>query len=44
VEVPYRWIYPQTEYNYNTENVTTAITRQFGEGNDKINVTTWWLK
>ncbi len=44
VEIPYRWIYPQSEYNYNTENVTTAIARQFGEGNDKINVTTWWLK
>lgn len=44
VEVPYRWIYPQSEYNQNTENVTSAITRQFGEGNDKIDEMPWWLK
>ncbi|GGZ18664.1 hypothetical protein GCM10007049_08650 [Echinicola pacifica] len=44
VEIPYRWIYPQSEYNYNAANVTTAITRQFGEGNDQINQETWWLK
>lgn len=44
VEVPYRWIYPQSEYNYNANNVTAAISRQFGEGNDHINEMTWWLK
>jgi hypothetical protein len=43
VEVPYRWIYPQSEYNNNTENVTSAITRQFGQGNDKIDEIPWWL-
>ena len=44
VQVPFRWIYPQSEYNYNVENVSSAIERQFGAGNDKINETTWWLK
>jgi len=44
VVVPYRWIYPQSEYNYNAENVTSAITKQFGEGNDQIDEMTWWLK
>lgn len=44
IEIPYRWIYPQSEYNYNAENVSAAITRQFGNGNDKINQKTWWLK
>ncbi|WP_215225365.1 SusD/RagB family nutrient-binding outer membrane lipoprotein [Echinicola shivajiensis] len=44
VEIPYRWIYPQSEYNYNASNVTDAISRQFGEGNDQINKMTWWLE
>ncbi|MBD8489554.1 SusD/RagB family nutrient-binding outer membrane lipoprotein [Echinicola sp. CAU 1574] len=44
VDIPYRWIYPQSEYNYNAENVTAAITRQFGEGNDQIDEMTWWLE
>lgn len=44
VEIPYRWIYPQSEYNYNADNVSAAIERQFGAGNDKINQKTWWLK
>ncbi|GAB4107844.1 SusD/RagB family nutrient-binding outer membrane lipoprotein [Echinicola sediminis] len=44
VEVPYRWIYPQSEYNYNASNVASAITNQFGEGNDHIDEMTWWLK
>lgn len=44
VEIPYRWIYPQSEYSYNADNVSAAITRQFGNGNDKINQKTWWLQ
>ena len=43
-EIPKRWMYPQNEYDTNAENVTEAINRQFGVGNDKINVVTWWLK
>ncbi|MFN0293390.1 SusD/RagB family nutrient-binding outer membrane lipoprotein [Pedobacter helvus] len=44
VEVPYRWIYPQSEYNNNAANVTKAITSQFGANNDLINQATWWIK
>ena len=44
VAIPYRWIYPQAEYNYNSDNVAKAIAEQFGEGNDNINQKTWWLQ
>ena len=43
-EIPYRWMYPDTEYKYNTENVETAITRQFGANNDDPHEKTWWLE
>ncbi len=42
-EIPYRWMYPDTEYKYNTENVEEAITRQFGANNDDTHEKTWWL-
>lgn len=41
---PTRWIYPLDEYNNNSENVTEAITRQFGGSNDGIREITWWLQ
>ncbi|WP_346861571.1 SusD/RagB family nutrient-binding outer membrane lipoprotein [uncultured Draconibacterium sp.] len=41
---PLRWIYPTSEYQYNSDNVTTAITSQFGQGNDKTRVKPWWLQ
>lgn len=44
VEIPYRWIYPQSEYNFNADHVSEAITAQFGAGNDQIDQMTWWLK
>lgn len=44
VAVPYRWVYPQSEYDNNRDNVSTAIETQFGAGNDKINQQLWWLK
>lgn len=44
VDVPFRWIYPQTEYDNNTANVSKAITSQFGTNNDLINQATWWIK
>lgn len=44
VAIPYRWIYPQSEYDNNRENVSAAIEHQFGAGNDKINQQVWWLK
>lgn len=36
---PRRWMYPQSEYQNNNENVSEAIRRQFGEGNDAISTT-----
>ncbi len=44
VNIPFRWIYPQAEYNNNTENVKAAISSQFGANNDQINQPTWWVK
>ncbi len=41
---PTRWIYPTSEYQDNTQNVSDAIDSQFGNGNDKIREVTWWLK
>jgi len=41
---PFRWMYPNSEYLQNSENVTIAITSQFGEGNDKIREELWWSK
>lgn len=42
-KMPVRWIYPQSEYNYNSENVTNAITRQYN-GSDTENDLMWILK
>ena len=42
--IPYRWMYPETENKYNTQNVEDAIKSQFGENNDKITAMPWWLK
>jgi len=44
VTVPNRWIYPQSEYDNNRDNVSKAIETQFGAGNDKINQQVWWVK
>jgi len=44
VAVPFRWMYPQSEYNYNGEHVSAAIASQFGAGNDDIHEKPWWLK
>ena len=41
---PLRWMYPTSEYQRNTKNVAAAITQQFGEGNDNIRQSPWWLK
>ena len=41
---PARWMYPNSEYQLNKQNVSDAIARQFGEGNDKIRQIPWWLK
>ncbi|MBC7416984.1 MAG: SusD/RagB family nutrient-binding outer membrane lipoprotein [Pedobacter sp.] len=44
VNIPFRWIYPQSEYNNNTAEVSKAIVSQFGANNDLINQPTWWVK
>ena len=41
--VPRRWIYPQSEYVSNSENVQEAVDRQFG-GVDDINGVMWVLQ
>ena len=41
---PYRWMYPQVEIQNNLSNVTKAIERQFGAGNDDIRSMPWWLE
>ena len=42
-QVPKRWMYPQSELDYNYENVSAAINRQY-EGNDNVNGVMWLLK
>jgi hypothetical protein len=37
-------MYPNDEYQLNSQNVSEAIKRQFGEGNDNTMQVTWWLK
>lgn len=43
VSLPYRWMYPQDEYNNNASNVETALQSQFG-GSDKTSDKPWWLQ
>ena len=42
-KMPVRWLYPQSELDYNSENVSTALTRQYS-GNDNTNEIMWILK
>jgi hypothetical protein len=41
--VPKRWLYPQTEYDYNLGNLSTSLQNQYG-GNDNVNNVMWLLK
>lgn len=43
VNLPYRWMYPQNEYNNNAANVQAALQSQFG-GNDRTSDKPWWIK
>lgn len=43
VTAPFRFRYPQAEYNYNSVNLKAALTSQYG-GNDNINSKPWWLQ
>ncbi|MEN8117113.1 MAG: SusD/RagB family nutrient-binding outer membrane lipoprotein [Bacteroidota bacterium] len=40
--LPKRWMYPQSELDYNSENVKAAIERQYNS--DDVNETMWILK
>jgi len=44
VTPPTRWMYPNAEYQNNTQNVSDAIARQFGAGNDNTREIPWWLE
>lgn len=43
VNIAYRWMYPQAEYNTNGDHVSEAIQRQFS-GADNIHSKTWWVQ
>jgi hypothetical protein len=43
VTPPTRWMYPNEEYQNNTQNVSDAISRQFG-GDDNTREIPWWLE
>ncbi|KMQ59568.1 hypothetical protein ACM46_19540 [Chryseobacterium angstadtii] len=43
VSAPFRFRYPQAEYNYNGTNLKAALNAQYG-GNDNINSKPWWLQ
>ncbi|WP_312286488.1 SusD/RagB family nutrient-binding outer membrane lipoprotein [Chryseobacterium gleum] len=43
VAAPFRFRYPQSEYNYNSSNLKAALASQYG-GNDNINSKPWWLQ
>lgn len=42
-KVPKRWIYPQSEYDYNAANLDVAVKRQFN-GDDDVNAVIWLLQ
>lgn len=42
-ELPFRWMYPQDEYNNNVQNLKAALDAQYG-GADRIHDKPWWLK
>ncbi len=41
--IPLRWKYPQSEFQNNKENVTSALSSQYG-GSDDINAEMWIIK
>lgn len=43
VSAPFRFRYPQAEYNYNGNNLKAALASQYG-GNDNIRSKPWWLQ
>lgn len=43
ISAPFRFRYPQSEYNYNNTNLQAALASQYG-GSDNINAKPWWLQ
>lgn len=43
ISAPFRFRYPQSEYNYNNTNLQAALASQYG-GSDNINTKPWWLQ
>jgi len=41
--VPKRWLYPQSEYDYNPKNLSNALQKQYG-GNDDVNSVMWLVQ
>lgn len=41
--IPVRWMYPQSEFDYNGEHVKEAVERQYG-GVDEVNKPMWIIK
>lgn len=39
--IPRRWLYPNNEFNYNSENLRTALARQFGSEVDDVDNEIW---
>ncbi len=42
-QVPTRWLYPRSEYDYNAANVEAAVQTQYG-GDDNVNKVMWLLQ
>jgi hypothetical protein len=42
-QVPKRWLYPQSEFDYNNANVEAAVASQYS-GNDNVNGVMWLLQ
>lgn len=43
-QMPMRWLYPQSEYNTNRDNVTEAVQRQFGKAEETQFDLIWMLQ
>ena len=42
-QVPKRWLYPLSEYDYNPGNLSTSLQNQYG-GNDDVNGVMWLIQ
>lgn len=42
-KIPVRWLYPESETNYNKEQLINAVNRQWG-GSEDVNKIMWIIK